>query len=169
MASTSASALSVNRTSYRNSLLGNSTFVAHVFSRLDARSGPERLSPSCDCFLRKIQLSCIYFCVSFPAVSFAQRLGEAQGITVLSTFMDYCAIHLYFISATTPRPCVESLPPLLPQKALTEDRDARRVVRKVWRVLGRPASFRKRFRKFFTKSTHVSALHGITVPSTINL
>ena len=31
--------------------VGNSTFVARVFSRLDARSGPERLSPSCDCFL----------------------------------------------------------------------------------------------------------------------
>ena len=79
--------------------VGNSTFVAPVFSRLDARAGGRFLHafPSCDCFLRRIQLSCIYFCVSFPAVSFAQRLGEAQGITVLSTFMDYCAIHLYFI------------------------------------------------------------------------
>ena len=47
------------------------------------------------------------------------------------------AIHPNAISATTRVPCVESLRPPTPQKALTEDRDARRVVRKVWRVLGR--------------------------------
>ena len=39
------------------------------------------------------------------------------------------AIHPYAISATAPVPCVDILPPPLPQKALTEDRDARRVVR----------------------------------------
>ena len=34
--------------------------------------------PSCDCFLRKIQLSCIYFCVSFPEVSFAQQIADER-------------------------------------------------------------------------------------------
>ena len=36
---------------WRNGVDGNSTFVARVFSRLNARSGPERLSPSRVSFL----------------------------------------------------------------------------------------------------------------------
>ncbi len=47
------------------------------------------------------------------------------------------AIHSHAISATAPVPCVDILLPLVPQKALTKDRVARRVVRKFWRVFGR--------------------------------
>ena len=46
---------------------GNSTFVASIFIRLNARTGTGScllpVSPSCDCFLRRILNSCIYFCV----------------------------------------------------------------------------------------------------------
>ena len=58
---------------------GNSTFVTPILSRLDARIGVSvcllSASPSCDCFLRRILESCIYFCVYFPGAGCLTVVG----------------------------------------------------------------------------------------------